>query len=428
MKTLKMLIFITALVISVIYFIGCSSHAESDLHEHEASEHASCDHDHSNDGHDEKEHGEEKHDEKKHDEEEHSDEIVLKPEIMTEVDFKIVPVGKRKFEQINTYPGKVTPRLGGEAHVGSLIGGRVVEIAVGLGDRVSKGISLCKIESPEIGLTQSAYIRAVVQNNLAQKDLIRHQKLTAENIGSEKTLLEKEAAAKSAQAELAASERALFSIGFSESEITALMTNHSTSGILTLKSPIAGTVTDLSIRLGQRVEPNRDLFHIVELARLWVQISLYEKDLAYIRNDQSVEIIPQSFPENTFQGKIVRIGREVKGETRTIDCFVEVANPKEILIPNLFVTCHVLVGTDTDDEVLSVPEDAIIMDQHGDRAVYIEHEPQCFVLKEVETGRSSNGWVEVIEGLKAGDRVVFKGAFFIKSEAAKGSFGHGHEH
>ena len=413
MKTLKMLIFITALVVSVIYLAGCGSHAESDSHEHEASEHTSSDNDHSSD---------------ELNEEEHSDEIVIKPEIMAEVDLKIVPIGKRKFEQINTYPGKVAPRPDGEALVGSLVGGRVVEITVGLGDRVSKGISLCKIESPEIGSVQSAYIRAVAQNNLTQKDLIRHQKLIAENIGSEKTLLEKEAAAKSAQAELAASERALYSIGFSKSEITVLMTNHSTSGILTLKSPIAGTVTDWSIRLGQRVEPNSDLFHIVDLSRLWVQISLYEKDLAYIRNDQSVEIIPQSLQGNTFQGKIVRIGRKVKGETRTIDCYVDVANPEGILIPNLFVTCRVQVGTDADDEVLAVPEDAVIMDQHGDRAVYIEHEPQRFVLKEVETGRSSSGWVEVIDGLKAGDRVVFKGAFFIKSEVAKGSFGHGHEH
>lgn len=413
MNMLKTLIFITAFIVSVICFAGCGNHTESDSHEHEASEHPSPDNDHNSN---------------EPNEEVPSDEIVIKSEIMAEVDIKIVPISKQKFEQVKTFPGKVVARPDGEALVGSLIGGRVVEIHVGLGDRVSKGISLCKIESPEIGAAQSAYICALVQNNLAQKDLLRHQKLIAENIGSEKTLLEKEAAAKSAQAELAASERALYSIGFSKSEITALITNHSNSGILTLKSPIAGTVTDWSIRLGQRVEPNSDLFHIVDLSRLWVQISLYEKDLAYIRNDQSVEIIPLSLPGNTFQGKIVRIGREVKGETRTIDCYVELATPDGIFIPNLFVTCRVLVGTDADDKVLAVPEDAVILDQHGDRAVYIEHEPQRFVLKEVGTGRSSNGWIEVIDGLEEGDRVVFKGAYFIKSEVAKGSFGHGHQH
>ncbi|MFH1942982.1 MAG: efflux RND transporter periplasmic adaptor subunit [bacterium] len=356
-----------------------------------------------------------------------SDEIVIELEVMAEVDLQIVPVSKKIFEQIKTYPGKVVARPDGEALVGSLVGGRVVEIPVGLGDRVSKGIALCRIESPEIGSAQSAYIRALAENNLAQKDLIRNQTLIAEKIVSEKILIEKEAAAQSARAELTAAERALYSIGFSKSEIEALMSDHSNSGMLTLKSPIAGTVTDWSIRLGQRVEPNRDLFHIVDLLRLWVQISLYEKDLAYIRIGQSVEVIPQYLPGNTFQGKIVRIGREVKGKTRTIDCYIDVTNKEAILIPNLFVTCRVKVRTD-EDEVLAVPENAVIMDEHGDQAVFIEEEPQHFSLREVEIGRSSGGWVEVVDGLKEGDRVVFKGAFFIKSEVAKGSFGHGHAH
>ncbi|UCE05072.1 MAG: efflux RND transporter periplasmic adaptor subunit [bacterium] len=412
MHKLKMMIFLTVLIVSGVYFAGCGSKPESESNEHETSELSSSE---TNNGSQE------------HSAEEHAEEIEIKPEVMEEVGIEIVAVSRRKFNQIKTYPGKVVARPDGEALVGSLVGGRVVEIHVGLGDRVLKGSTLCNIESPEIGAAQAAYIRALAQYNLAQKDLDRHQKLFSEKIGSEKTLIEKEALEQSARAELAASERALHSLGFLESEVKNLMSNHSTSGMLTLKSPIAGTVTDWSIQLGQRVDSEENLFHIVDLSRLWIQIALYEKDLAYIRNNQSVDIIPQSLSGVNFQGKIVRIGREVKGETRTIDCYVEVANPDEILIPNLFVTCRVQIGSDG-EEVLAVPEDAIIIDQHSDRAVYVEHEPQRFVVREVEIGRSSSGWIEVVDGLKEGDRVVFKGAFFIKSEVAKGSFGHGHEH
>ena len=412
MNKLKMLIFLTVLIVSGVYFVGCGSKPESESHEQKKSELSSSETGNS---------GQEL------SAEEHAEEIEIKPEVMEEVGIEIVAVSKRKFNQIKTYPGKVVARPDGEALAGSLVGGRVVEIHVGLGDSVLRGSALCNIESPEIGAAQAAYIRALAQNNLAQKDLERHQKLFSEKIGSEKTLIEKEALEQSARAELAASERALHSLGFIESEVKNLMSNHSTSGMLTLKSPIAGTVTDWSIRLGQRVDSEEDLFHIVDLSRLWVRIALYEKDLAYIRNNQFVEIIPQSLSGANFKGKVVRIGGEVKRETRTIDCYVEVANPDGILIPNLFVTCRVRIGSDG-EEVLAVPEDAVIMDQHGDRTVYLEHEPQYFVVREIETGRSNNGWVEVVDGLKAGERVVFKGAFFIKSEVAKGSFGHGDEH
>ncbi|MBN2008697.1 efflux RND transporter periplasmic adaptor subunit [candidate division KSB1 bacterium] len=358
---------------------------------------------------------------------EHSGEIVMTPEIMKEVGIQVEPVTLRKLEQVKIYPGKIVARPDGEAFVGSLIGGRVVAISVGIGDYVVGGASLCEIESPEIGAAQSTYIRAAAQYNVAQKDLVRHQKLMTEQIGSEKELLAKQAEAQAAKAELDAAERAIYSIGFSKSEAEALLNNQPASGRLILKSPIAGTVTDWSIRLGQRVEPASNLFHVVDLSRLWAQISLYEKDLAHIRIGQSAKIIPQSFTGSASEGKVVRIGREVKGDTRTIDCFVEIENPEKVLIPNLFVTCSVHTGEDN-DELLAVPEAAVVMDQHSDYSVFVEHEPQSFIVREIEIGRSSNGWMEVTSGLNTGERVVFKGAFFIKSEQAKNSFGHGHAH
>jgi len=412
MKGLKLLIYIIFLIISEMYLTGCENQAGSDSHDY---------------NHDTPEYTNNNNEHKDEEYEEQSGEIILEPEVITEVGIEVVPVSKRYIQEIKTYPGTIVPRPDGEALVGSLIGGRVLEIPVGLGDIVSKGSPLCSFESPDIGEAQSAYICAVAENQLSQKDLIRQKKLRAENIVSEKILLEKEANEQSTQAELAAAERTLHSIGFTQSEIESLMLDHSTSGILTLRSPIAGTVVNRAVRLGQRVEPEDDLFHIVDLSCLWVQMSLYEKDLAHIRLNQVVDIILQSLPGKEFQGRVVRIGKEVDKETRTVDCFVEVANKGGSLIPNLFVTCRIQVDAPA-DQVLAVPEESIVLDEHGDRSVYVEHEPDHFVLREIEVGQSSEGWIEVVDGLAEDERVVFKGSFFIKSEMVKGSFGHGHEH
>ncbi len=412
MRTLQILALFSLLFLFSACYIGCGRKKQTDAQEQHIAEQAEDQEEHSRD-----EQGNEN----------HSGEIVLKPEIIAEVAIEVVPLTKRDFKQIKDFPGTVVPRPDGEAHIGSLVSGRVVEIAVGLGENITKGSLLCRIESPEVGEAQAKYIRAAAEYQFAQKELLRQQKLNEEKIGAEKILFEKEATAQSAHAQLVAAEHTLQSIGFSKSEIEDLMRNSSASGVLTLKSPISGTVTDREIHLGQRVEPERDLFHIVDLSQLWIQISLYEKDLGQIACRQSVDIIPQSYPNNVFKGKIVQIGREVKQETRSIDCFIEVENRDAILIPNLFVTCRVLIGSNS-GQIIAVPEHAIVIDEHGDKSVFIEHEPGCYLPKEVLTGRSSDGWAEIVDGLQEGDRVVFKGAFFIKSEAAKGSFGHGHAH
>ena len=421
MKKLKLLTYITFLVISGLYLPGCENQPGSDSHNHDTNTSAF-----NNDVH---EYNDEEHDlaNEELELEEQTGEIALDPEVITEVGIEIAPVIKRHIREIKTYPGIIVPRPDGEAFVGSLVGGRVFEIPVGLGDIVSQGSPLCSVESPDIGEVQSAYICAFIRNQLSQKDLIRQKKLRAENIVAEKIFLEKEADAHSAVTELTAAERALYSIGFSQSEIESLMRSNSTSGIITLRSPITGTIVDRGVRLGQRIESGDDLFHIVDLSSLWVQMSLYERDLATIQLSQIVNIIPQSFPNKVFQGKVVRIGKEVDKETRTIKCFVEVSNKEGLLIPNLFVTCRILLDTQ-EDMVFAVPEESIVLDEHGDKFVYLEHEPNHFIPREVELGRSSEGWIEVIDGLAESDRVVFKGSFFIKSEKAKGIYGHGHEH
>lgn len=405
MNILKISVIILIIVFLNAIFWGCGSKNKSDTHNNVEN----------NSTKDE------------HTEDEHSDEIIIKPEGLAEVDFEVVPIRKQAFQQVRTYPGIVAPSPDGDAHVGSLISGRVVTIDVRLGKKVKIGTPLCRIESPEIGAAQAAYIRAAAEYELAKKEQTRSQKLKEADIGSEKNLLEKEAALQSAQAEFEAAERGLISIGFSQTEIATMKNDKDCACILTIKSPIDGTVTDWWIKIGQRVDPEKDLFHILDLTKLWIQIAVYEKDLPGIKISQIVNIVPQSFPDKIFQGKIVQIGREVNKETRTINCFAEVPNEGEILIPNLFVTCQIMTDT-ANDHVLSVPEDAIVIDEHGDQSVYLEVEPFHFAVREVKTDRTSNGWVEILDGLKEGDRVVFKGAFFIKSEVAKGNFGHGHAH
>ncbi len=354
-------------------------------------------------------------------------EISLEPEVMEEVGIEVAELKRVKFHGHKSFPGTVVPQPDGEAHIGTLVGGRVIEILVHLGQLVQKGDPLCKIESPEIGMAQANYIRTLASYQLAHKEYERQKALRQQDIGSEKSFLEKEANFEQALAELTAAKRTLLSFGFTEEEINKLKNDHRSSGVLTLRSPIKGTITDWNLHIGQRVDLDHDLFHVVDLSRLWVKIAIYEKDLPVIKCEQNVEIIPQSFPTKVYTGKIARIAGEIDPDMRTIDCYIQIDKPDAHLIPLLFVSANVCTG-DESREALAIPEDALILDQHGDKLVFVEHEPNHFITKEVETGINSGGWIEVLDGLQEGERVVFKGAFFLKSEMGKGSFGHGHAH
>jgi len=381
-------------IVIVISLIGCQGSATTERIEHDEGK--------------EEEQSAEVHlaDEEHFHEEQEGDEITLSPEAMAEVGVEVIDVEAKTMTETRTYPGSVVPRPDGEALVGSLVGGRIQAVHANLGDTVSPGSPLCSVESPEIGHAQANLIKTSSRFQFVQAEVRRHRALLREKIGSQKDILRMEAELQAAEAERAAAERTLLSLGFAPEEISQCTEQHCIPGLLVLRSPIGGTVATRQVRLGQRVEPGDNLFHVVDLSRLWVRVELYEQDMNWVRIGQSAEIGPQAYPGRVTEGHVVADG---------------------LLIPNLFVTCR-LDGDTVTAGILAVPEESIVQDEHGDWQVFIELEPGHFVPREVETGRSSSGWVEVVHGLSEGERVASRGAFFLKSEAAKSTFGHGHAH
>ncbi|TKJ40675.1 hypothetical protein CEE37_06850 [candidate division LCP-89 bacterium B3_LCP] len=353
--------------------------------------------------------------------------IHLTSEAMKEAEIEVTALTARPMQSTLQLPGVVEPRPTGEGFVGSLIEGRVKEIHAEIGDLVKIGQPLCSIESPEIGEAAAEYITALAEFEYIKGDLERHEVLVAEGIGSKKEQLELEAQIKAGQTTLDAAERALYAIGFNDEDIMSLEMSYHTGGNVVLRSPIEGTVVDRKARIGMRVDPEGDLFYVVNHDRLWVRFGIPEQDISDIETGMIVTVTSRNGHEKEITGEVERVGGQLNAETRTVVAFARIDNPRERLLPGGFVTVNVAKNNGNIPS-LAVPIEAIFQDEHGDYAVYIQVGNGEFALKEVTTGHRMGGWIEIVEGLAMGEQIVTRGAFAIRSEGLKGQFGHGHNH
>jgi cobalt-zinc-cadmium efflux system membrane fusion protein len=163
---------------------------------------------------------------------------------------------------------------------------------------------------------------------------------------------------------------------------------------------------------------------VADLSTVWVQADLYEKDIHAVREGERAEVMVASYPDRVFAGKVAYIGDVLDPATRTAKVRVEVANPNDMLKLEMFAT--VQIATPATRSAIAVPANAIQMVDEGSVA-FVKRGGDRFEKREVRLGSRSGEWVQVLEGLEAGEVVVTEGSFLLKSELRKGELRE-HEH
>ncbi len=203
--------------------------------------------------------------------------------------------------------------------------------------------------------------------------------------------------------------------GMSDEQIRLVERTGKAQARITISSPIAGVVTELSAREGMTVSAGAPLFRINGLSTVWANAELPESQAALVRPGARVRAQSPAAPGVTFEGRVQAILPDVSAATRTLKARLELANPGFTLVPGMSVTMQFM---DTRDEtVLLVPTEALI--QTGRRTVVMLAEEQGrFRPVEVQAGIESGGQTEIRRGLQAGQKVVVSSQFLIDSEAS----------
>jgi Cu(I)/Ag(I) efflux system membrane fusion protein len=164
---------------------------------------------------------------------------------------------------------------------------------------------------------------------------------------------------------------------------------------------------------GTRVLAGDKIFDIADLSTLWVIADIYAHELPLIKAGQPASLHLSHFPGRSFLSKIDYIYPTLSAETRTAKVRFVLPNPDGLLKPQMFADVEIRIDL---GQRLAVPEDAVI-DTGLRQIVYLQKGEGLFEPREVTLGLRGEGIVEVLRGLKSGDRVASEGNFLIDSEA-----------
>lgn len=209
-----------------------------------------------------------------------------------------------------------------------------------------------------------------------------------------------------------------------DEDLADLQAGKGASQSLPLRSPAHGVVIEMTARAGMRFMPGEPLFQIADLSNVWVVASVFEQDLGLVRPGQAAAVTLAAYPGRSWTGRVTFVYPTVEPGTRTARVRIELPNGDGLLKPDLFGTVEILAGDTV--AAVAIPESAVL-DSGTRRVVLIELGGGAFEPREIELGARGDGYVEVIEGLAAGERIVVNGNFLIDAEsnfkAALGTLG-----
>lgn len=281
------------------------------------------------------------------------------------------------------------------------LGGRIVALKVGLGQRVAKGQPLLVIESGDLAQAYADDDKARAALRLAQSTLKRVQGLQEAGAGAHKDLLQAQSDNAQAQAEYTRAETRLRDLGASLG---------GSRRQLTVTAPISGSVTALSAANGAYVnDPTASLMSIANLDPIWVTASVPESQIALISKGESVDVAFVAYPGQVFHGKVAFVSDVLDPDTRRAKVRISFANPDDRFKPNMFATATFLVPQ---RRAVFVPNAALIM--NNDRTVvWVEVAPWTFQKRAVQPDWSEGDSARIDAGLAPGERIVVRGGVLL---------------
>lgn len=333
-----------------------------------------------------------------------------------------------------------------QASISAILGGRVKGIEVVEGDFIRKGQTLARLEHPDFIEIQEQYMMARSEFEYLEQDYQREKSLLADGIIPEKDFQKTVSEFRASLAEINALKLKLEMLHINPKSVEE--GNFISS--IPVKSPIKGFVKQIEVNMGKFVEPETEMFEIVDNDHIHIDLMVYEKDLNKIKNKQKVMFSLSSHPDSVFEGSVFAIGRSFEKEPKAMVVHAEIENRRGNLLPGMYVDARIITDK---RKTQALPNDAIVADG-GLNYVFVlqpdqgsgghesgtgahSHGPDgghddeyIFRKIEVNTGATDIGFTEVVPAynLPENVKIVTKGAYYLLAEMKKGEGGHGHHH
>lgn len=282
---------------------------------------------------------------------------------------------------------KITPPLGG----------RIARLHRQLGDAVKAGEALATIDSPDLGAAYNEHVKAQGTLIQARQEFERQKALQDEDISAKKDFEAAQLALSAAESDARATADRLTQLGASVSAASRRE--------YILRSPITGRVVEMTgSQGGYWNDTTASIMTVADLSTVWLSASVAEKDMSQMFVGQSARIVPNAYASREFDGKVKYIGDLLDPDTRTVRVRVAIDNRDGLFKPGMFARVSFSGPT---HQALLVPATALLQSGLYTR-VFVEKAPFRYESRVVSVGATIADRVEVLSGLKAGERIVVK--------------------
>ncbi|MGB5928083.1 MAG: efflux RND transporter periplasmic adaptor subunit, partial [Cyclobacteriaceae bacterium] len=399
---------------------------------------AGCGHDDGH-GHEEEGHGEEhSHEEEghRHEEEdhgghdEHAEEgqsIHLSAAQYSALQMETGPLPKRNLTNMVQANGTLEVPPKNEATVTAILGANVASIEVIEGDDVRKGQVLAYLSHPSITGLQREYLEAYNEEAYLQHEFDRQKKLYEAEVGSGKAYQQVTARYRSAQAAVYSYEAQLKQLGMRPARIAE--GNFYTR--IPLLSPIDGAITKVEVKTGQYVQPEKDLFEIINTDHIHADLMVFEKDVHKVSEGQRVRFTVESMPDQDIYANVYSVGKSFEQDPKAVHVHAEIENKTGRLIPGMYVRGEIMTDSATTP---ALPESAIAREGDDYLAFMAEKEGSgentewMFTPVRISTGDPAGNWmaVQFLDEVPENAQFALNNAYYLIAEMNKGEGGHHH--
>jgi len=326
-------------------------------------------------------------------------------------------VALRPFVSEERTEGKIAVNADRTTPVFSPYSGRVTRVIANLGDVVAQGAPLATIDASEFTQAQNDLRTAGAQVKLARIAETRKHALYDIKGGSLADWQQAQADLAAAEATLGATRSRLRILGYSDAQIDALASAEHFEPTTHIVAPIPGIVVDRQIGPGQYAQSGAatPVYTIADLSSVWLVANVRETDASRVQRGQTVEVHVLAYPDRTFSARVVYVAPTIDPNTHRLTVRAVIDNPDGALKPEMFADFVIL--TSPADQSPGIPEGAVVYE--GEAAhVWVVLPDNTIAIRPIRVGRTNDGFVEVLEGLKPGDQVVTRGSLFIDRAAA----------
>lgn len=355
--------------------------------------------------------------------------IVFLKEQQWPLGFGTAPVAEHPIRPSLRVAGSIVARDDGEMLVTAPVAGRIAsgkDAFARLGDRVAVDELLAvlapRLEAADLASLEVAVTSATLEVRFADRERQRLEALRAEGAVPERRVVDATHAAEEAQASLSGARRRLDQFRRVQRPVSGK------GGTVQVRSPLAGTITDVLVAPGAFVESGDELLRVTDLRQLWLEARVPGADIGRLGIVQGGSFIVEGFADAFELGAdaLVVRGSHVDPSTQTLRLLFAIDNPDGVLPIGAFARIDIANGETR--RVLAVPESALV-DDGGMPVVFVQVEGEAFERRIVRVGARDRGQVEILAGLVAGEHVVTRNAWSVKLAASSGSVpAHGHAH